>query len=396
MSKFFQSNTSTEIDDNDYSYLKTWSSNRISTEVENLKPKLKLGELNDVDTNGVNNDYVIAYSGDSTKYITASLANLINSSISNIASSFKYEQIEKLNCNGTSVSPEIVNIPLQTTDFRLGQVNLLKQDYLNENVPMVLTDFNSGDKSNYLQNDFIIFDGNSKLETSYNEEMINVTSENSNIVKGSEWTCEIDKSIFNSDYESYDNFKIDDSSDSINLTYNAIPKNRLLIQNIDYNLSLVGRLKTMTLTGTGNNIKIVSSINNGTTWQYFDINTGTFKDLGELNETNINQYGNTIIDFNSINRRWNYIIGEKKIRFAYLMNITDFNDVESLDKLELTYDANLSNVWSQEKESNYDVKITNTEIKVYIYTDGNFKINYGVETLISNPEQTIILGSDEW
>ena len=78
------------------------------------------------------------------------------------------------------------------------------------------------------------------------------------------------------------------------------------------------------------------------------------------------------------------------------MNITDFNDVESLDKLELTYDANLSNVWSQEKESNYDVKITNTEIKIYIYTDGNFKINYGVETLISNPEQTIILGSDEW
>ena len=392
MSKFFQSKTYTEIDDNNYSYLTTWSSNRTALEIENLKPKLRLGELDDVDVNGVNNDYVLTYSKDSNKYITIPFANLINSLGSNISSSFKYEQIERLNCNGTINNPEIVTIPLQTTDFRLGQVNLLKQEYLDENIPMTLTEFNSGDKNNYLQNDFIIFDGNSKLETNYSEDMINVTSENSNIENASELTCIIDKSIF----ESYDNFKIDDNSNPIKLTYNSIPKNKLLIQNMDYNLSLIKRLNTMTLTGIGNNIKIVSSVDSGITWKYFDINTETFKDLSELNEENIKQYGNTIIDFNNINRRWNYIIGEKKIRFAYLINMIDFNDTESLDKLELTYTENVSDIWVQEKENNYDVKITNTEMKIYIYTDGNFKINYGVETLISNPEQTTILGSDEW
>ena len=391
MSKFFQSKTYTEINDNDYSYLTTWSSNRTALEIENLKPKLKLGELDDVDTNGVNNDYIVAYSKDSNKYITIPLVNLINSSINNISSSFKYEQIERLNCNGTINNPEIVTVPLQTTDFRLGQVNLLKQEYLDENIPMILTEFNLGDENNYLQNDFIIFDGNSKLETNYSEDMMNVTSENSNIEKGSEWTCEIDKFKF----DMYDNFKIDDNSNPIKLTYNAIPKNKLLIQNMDYNLSLIKRLNTMTLTGIGSNIKIVSSVDSGITWQYFDINTETFKDLSELNEENVKQYGNTITDFNNINRRWNYIIGEKKIRFAYLINMTDFTDTESLDKLELTYTENVSDIWIQEKESNYDVKMTNTEMKIYIYTDGNFKINYGVETLINN-SGSATLNTDEW
>lgn len=395
MSKFFQSKTYTEINDNDYSYLTTWSSNRTALEVENLKPKLKLGELDDVDANGVNNNYVVAYSGDSSKYITTSLANLISSLTNNVSSSFKYEQIERLDCNGTTNTPEIVTIPIQTTDFRLGQVNVLKQDILDENIPMVLTDFNSGDINNYIQNNFIIFDGNIKLKTDYSEEMINTTFENTKILQGKEWTYKFDKNIFNTNFESYDNFSINDIFNSINLTYKAIPKNQLLIQNMDYNLSVIKRLKTMTLTGTGVGIKIVSSVDSGITWKYFDIDAGIFRALNELNPTNINQYGNTIRDFNLINRKWNYIIASKKIRFAYLIEMENINDIVSLDKLELTYDVNISNIWTQEKEENYEVKITNTEMKVYIYTDGNFKINYGIETLINNSEQ-IILSADEW
>jgi hypothetical protein len=75
--------------------------------------------------------------------------------------------------------------------------------------------------------------------------------------------------------------------------------------------------------------------------------------------------------------------------------MTDFTDTESLDKLELTYTENVSDIWIQEKESNYDVKMTNTEMKIYIYTDGNFKINYGVETLINN-SGSATLNTDEW
>lgn len=363
MSKFFQSKTYTEIDDANYSYNTTWSSNRITVEIENLKPKLKIGELQDVNTISVNDDYVLSYSTASQTWVAKSLSSVATGDSGAPVDWSQIKQINRLGVLGTATAPEIISIPYTTIDFKIPKINMLKFKTNELNLTLVEGEFNSSDLIDYKTNEFVTFDGVAKLKTSYAEQM----EGDINLPSGKSWVKDFDKSPF----KEIVNINVDNSIYPI-LTYEAIPHDQILIQEKDYNLNNVSKVLSFELNGQGKNIRVLCSIDEGVSWNYFD--GIEFQPISQLTLDKMRTYGNTITEFNLIKERWNYICRGKKIRFAYLLSMDNISDIEYIDSITLHYNG--TGVWIQAKDTEYDVEISNTEIKIYCYISGDIKINY--------------------
>lgn len=358
MSKFFQSKTYTEIDDSSYSFDSTWSSNRIVTEIKNRKADTRLSELKDVDTNNIKDGYILTYSKDSDMWITSPL-----NSIGDGSGYHQMQQYTKFGVNGTLDNPEIIRVPINTVDFKIPRVNVLKLMPGVKDIIVTKSDFDSSEKEQYIEDNFIEFNGTAHLKIDgYGGYM----EFHRDLDDKKEWGYQIDKK----DFKKYIEFSTD-YKEYPSLYYKAIPHDRILVQKTNFNLSSVENIDYFELIGNGNNIRIMVSNNDGCTWFYFN---GTEFMEKELNLENIKQYGNTIEQFNQIKERWNYITNTKKLRFAYLLQQDDIDHPEELDKLILQFDGN--GKWRQVSSLEYDVEVSNTEMTVYLYCQGDIKINY--------------------
>lgn len=356
MSEFFNITINKDIvlDDSSISDKNGWTSEKIYKEIIN-KRITKFEELEDVDVVNRKDKQIVAFSSNTGKFTT------IDGVEAGELTGTGLRQIEQIGVVGSPENPKIISIPINTTDFKVPKINLLKQEPGEQNVAI---------ENEFLSNDFeedknIIFNNKIyfKLEHEFKYDVIEDTE------KIREYSAIIDLDQF----KIIDKFEEFEDGISKKIKLKAIPSDRILIPKYDLNLSHVEYIDYFELNAIGNNIRIICSIDGGKTWKTFknekwiDIN---------LNLNDIKKNGMTKDLFNDINNMfWNELVTTKKIRFAYLISMDEINYIEELESLIIKY--NEQGKWIQMKDTDFDVVYaSNTLLQVYVKFDGNIKINY--------------------
>lgn len=363
MSKFFSITLDRDVvlDDNQTSQDTGWSSQHILDEILAYRIT-KFESLDDVNVSNKQDKQVIIYSADQQKFTTVDLQNIGDTT------GLSLKQISKMGVVGSTSSPYIVDIPINTLDFKVPRVNVLKYLPVNDNIIKTLNNFSNSESNDFQSDEMVTFDDTAHLQTNYNYQMV---YENDIGTNGREYSCEIDKSIFK---------EIDDIKETINgvdemLTLTAIPLDRLLIASGDKDLSYVQNIDYFKIAGTGNNLKVVVSVDSGVTWKTFNTDTNTWDNINLIVE-DVKAKGIDISTFNAINSTyWNLLNTNKKVRFAYLLCMDNISDVENVDNLDLQYDG--QGEWMEAKDSEYDVIYkSNTSLEILLKFSGDVKINY--------------------
>lgn len=362
MSEFFSVtlNKDVVLDDSQTSQSTGWSSQKILDEIIQHRVT-KFEGLDDVNVVNKQDKQIVVYSGDEKKFTTVDLQNIGE------AAGLSLKQISKMGVVGSTSAPYEVDIPIDTVDFKVPKVNVLKyQPSADQNVIKTLNSFSNSESDDFMPNDMIVFDDMVHLKTEYDYQMKYAGDIGTDY---KEYSCEIDKSIFK-DIED-----IQENSDGVDemLALTAIPPDRLLIANGDKDLSYVENIDYFKIVATGDNIKIICSIDEGQTWKTF--NADHWEDIN-LNVEDVRTQGISVNTFNFINSTyWNLLNVNKKIRFAYLLSMDSIDDIENLDNLELQYDG--KGKWLQVKEDEYDVEYpSNTILRILLKFSGDVKINY--------------------
>ncbi|OAA92992.1 hypothetical protein [Clostridium coskatii] len=361
MSEFFNVtlNKDVVLDDTATNSSTGWTGKHILDEIIAHRVT-KFEGLDDVNVANKQDKQVVVYSADEKKFTTVDLQNIGD------AAGLSLKQISKMGIVGSVSAPYEVDIPINTVDFKVPRVNVLQFQQGDQNVIKTLNSFSNSESSDFQPDDMIAFDNTVHLKTSYDYQMKDEGSIGSN---NEEYFCEIDKSIFK---------EIDDIEESVDgvseiLTVTAVPPDRLLIASGDKDLSYVQNIDYFKLTGTGSNLRVVISVDGGTTWKTF--NTDHWEDIS-LTMNDVKTKGIDMSIFNAINSTyWNLLNANKKIRFAYLLSMNSISDTESIDNLDLQYDG--QGKWIQAKEDMYDVVyVSNTQLQVLVKFSGDIKINY--------------------
>ncbi|OOO66786.1 signal peptidase II [Clostridium tepidum] len=360
MSKFFNVTLDKDVvlDDSVISNKTGWSSEKIHREIVD-KRITKFEELEDVDVVNKKNKQLVAYSEDTGKFTT------IDGAEAGDITGAGMKQVSKMGIVGSPEEPRIINIPINTIDFKVPRVNLLKYDLGDQDVIVTKNRFTNGESNDFEEDDMVVFDGKAHLKTDH---VSNFTF-NREMDTKNEYTITIDKTKF----KKVEGFEVWEDGVIKTLTTKAIPFDRLLIPKGDMNLSNVEHIDYFKLTATGKNIRIVCSVDSGKTWKTF--NNEKWVDVN-LDVESVRNNGMTIELFNSINDVfWNELVTAKRIRFAYLFSQDSIADVEELDNLDLRYDG--EGKWVQAKEDTFDVVYaSNTLLQVYVKFSGDIKINY--------------------
>ncbi|PJI07027.1 MULTISPECIES: signal peptidase II [Clostridium] len=364
MSEFFSVtlNKDVVLDDSATNSFTGWTSQHILDQI--IEHRItKFGGLDDVNVANKKDKQVVIYSADEQKFVTMDLQNIGE------ASGLSMNQVSKTGITGSTTTPYEVDIPINTVDFKVPRVNVLKWDPSTEqNVVKTLNDFSSTDENNFETDDMIEFDGTVHLKTNYNYPM---TYENDIGIENKEYSCEFDKSIF----KEIDDIKrlTEGTNEVLNLI--AIPNDRLIIEKNDKDLSYVSNIDYLKVTSAGSSFKIICSIDSGATWQTYNRNTNCWENLS-LSIKDIKEKGMSVVTFNMVSSTsWNLLNTNKKIRFAYFLSMDSISDEEGIDNLEMQYDG--KGKWIQAKEMDYDVEYaSNTQLHVFIKFTGDAKINY--------------------
>lgn len=360
MSKFFYVSFYNDIviDDSQTSQQTGWSSQKILDKIIEYRIT-KLESLSDVDVSTKKDKQVLIYSQDMNKFTTMDIGDISQ------GSGLSLQQRNIMGAIGTEENPQEVDLEINTVDFKMPQVNVLKFVIGDENVIKTLNTFSNSENTSFQTDDYIELDDTAHLKTTYD----NVMQYERDLDNGTEVSCNIDKSIF----KSIDSFE--DNTDGVDnvIQINAIPFDRILTPLEDINLSYVENIDYFNIAGQGNNLKIICSIDSGTTWNTF--NTDHWENIDFTIEA-MKSKGITLSVFNAINSTyWNLLNTNKKIRFAYLLSMDDINDNENVDNLNLQYDG--QGKWIQAKESEYDVAYaSNSILQVFLKITGDVKINY--------------------
>lgn len=346
-------------DDSQTSNETGWSSQHILDEIAAHRAN-KFESLDDVNVVNKQDKQVVVYSADQQKFTTVDLQNIGNEA------GLSLRQVSKMGVVGSTTSPYEVDIPINTVDFKVPRVNVLQFQQGDQNIIKTLNSFSNSESGDFQADAMVSFDNTVHLKTEYDYSM---AYKNDIGTDNQEYSCEMDKSIFK---------EIDDMEETIDgvneiLTLTAIPPDRLLIASGDKDLSYVQNIDYFKLTGIGNNLKIVVSVDSGATWKTF--NTDHWEDIN-LTVDDVKVKGIDIATFNVINSTyWNLLNTNKKIRFAYLLSMDNISDTENIDNLDLQYDG--IGKWVQAKETDYDVVYSsNTQLQVFIKFSGDIKINY--------------------
>jgi hypothetical protein len=362
MSEFFSVtlNKNAVLDDSVTNNSTGWTGEKILDEIINHRIT-KFESLDDVNVANKQDKQAVVYSEDMKKFTTINIEDIGE------AAGLSLKQISKMGIVGSPSNPYIIDIPINTLDFKVPRVNVLKyQPSEEQNVIKTLNSFSNSECNDFKFDDMVVFDDTVHLKTSYSYQMSYI-GDVGNYNK--EYSCNIDKSIFKEISD------ISQSRDGVNeiIILTAIPKDRLLISDRDKDLSYVENIDYFKITARGNNLKIVCSTDSGVTWKTF--NTDHWEDIN-LTVDDVKNRGIDIDTFNSINSSyWNLLNINKKIRFAYVFSMDDISDVENIDNLDLQYDG--KGKWIQAKEDTYDVVYSsNTNLQVFLKFSGDVKINY--------------------
>lgn len=158
----------------------------------------------------------------------------------------------------------------------------------------------------------------------------------------------------------------------------AIPNGQLIKPSGDIQLKLLEKINTVKLTGSALGsgvIKTIYSIDSGKTWKSYDVinNLEITIDITQLED--VKNKGLSIQDFNNMNVKWDDIIKDGKIRFAYYLEIGNEADVANVDKLEINMD--LVGRWKKAiHPTDYDYEYDNTNLYITFKTNGSYKANY--------------------
>jgi hypothetical protein len=361
MSEFFNVtlNKDVVLDDSQTSQVVGWSSQKILDEIIEHRVTTFEG-LSDVNVANKQDKQAVVYSEDMKKFTTINIEDIGE------AAGLSLKQISKMGIVGSPSNPYIIDIPINTLDFKVPRVNVLKFQQGDQDVIKTLNNFSNSESSDFQPDDMIVFDDIVHLKTRYDYKM-----QDEGVIGGEneEYSCTIDKSIFKSIEDIQEN---SDGVDEI-LIVTAIPPDRLLISDGDKDLSYVENIDYFKITARGNNLKIVCSTDSGVTWKTF--NADHWEDIN-LTVADVKNRGIDIDTFNSINSTyWNLLNINKKIRFAYLLSMENISDVENVDNLDLQYDG--KGKWIQALESTFDVVYaSNTQLQVFLKFSGDIKINY--------------------
>lgn len=164
-----------------------------------------------------------------------------------------------------------------------------------------------------------------------------------------------------------------ESEPLLNVDY--VPEHQLLLASGDIKIESVGSINHVKVEhdiSEDAQIKVISSVDGGTTWQAFN---GEWYDVGP-NRDDVLASGTPIDEFNDIPPiAWNEYRGESDIvRFGYLINV---NDGDAMVKsIGMSYDAH--GEWTSVYHGEwYDYKyVDNSTLVVNLKKDGDFKINY--------------------
>ncbi|MHB9938956.1 signal peptidase II [Clostridium sporogenes] len=361
MSEFFNVTLDKDIilDDSVISNKTGWSSEKIQKEIID-KRITKFEELEDIDVTNKKNKQLVAYSEETGKFTTIDgidAGEIVGAGM---------KQISKMGIVGSAETPRIVNIPVNTVDFKVPRVNVLRYDTENtQDLIAVKNEFTNDESNDFIDDNMMTFDDKAHLETNHISDFEVIKDTES----FTEYSVNVDKTLFKK-IEGFETFE-----DGViqKLKTKAIPFDRLLIPKGDMNLSNVDHIDYFRLTANGNNIRIVCSVDSGNIWKTFsgekwlDVN---------LNIDDVMKNGMNIATFNAINDVfWNELVTTKKIRFAYLFSMDSITDIEELDKLDLQYDG--VGRWKQVKEDLYEViYASNTLLQVECKFSGDIKINY--------------------
>ncbi|WP_243186848.1 signal peptidase II [Clostridium muellerianum] len=359
MSEFFNVTLNDVLlDDSVISNRTGWTSEKIYREMIN-KRITKFEELEDVDVVNKKNNQLLAYSESKRKFITIDAIEAGQIIVTGL------RQISKTGIVGSPEKPEIVNIPINTTDFKVPSVNILKYNLGTQDIIVTKNEFISGEANDFIQDNMVVFDGKAHLKTEHNYKF--------QVERELETKIEYSVHFEKSDFKRVEEFSTFEHGVTENLKVIAIPYDRLLIPTGDMNLSNVEHIDYFKLTANSKNLKVVCSVDGGTIWKTFKgekwINVN-------LDTESVRVKGMDIDEFNKINDVfWNELITTKKIRFAYLLAMDTPQDIEEIDNLDLKYDG--EGKWIQAKEDTFDViYASNTLLQVYVKFSGDIKINY--------------------
>lgn len=362
MSEFFSItlNKDAVLDDSQTSQATGWSSQKTLEEITQHRVT-KFEELSDVNVANKKDKQIVVYSEDQQKFTTIDIGNIGD------AAGLSLRQISKMGISGSADTPYEVDISINTVDFKVPRVNVLKwQPSAEQDVIKTLNSFSNSESTDFEPDDMIEFDDTAHLKTEYSYQM---NYEGDIGTDNKEYSCEIDQNIFKSIEDIQENL---DGVDEI-LSLTAIPPDRFLVASGDKDLSYVENLDYFKITANGANIKIVVSVDGGQTWKTF--NADHWENIN-LTVEDVKTKGININTFNFLNSTyWNLLNTNKKIRFAYLLSMSDISDVENIDNLELQYDG--KGEWLEAKDSDYDVRyVSNTVLQILLKFSGDVKINY--------------------
>ncbi|EQB3101448.1 signal peptidase II [Clostridium botulinum] len=361
MSEFFNVTLDKDVvlDDSVISNKTGWTSEKIYKEIVD-KRITRFEELEDVDVVNKKDKQLIAFSEDTGKFTT------IDGAEAGEITGIGLKQISKMGIVGTAENPRVVNIPINTVDFKVPRVNILRYDTENtQDLIATKNEFTNGESNDFIEDKMIAFDGKAHLEINHISDFEVIKD----IESFTEYSVNVDKTLFKK-IEGFETFE-----DGViqKLKTKAIPFDRLLVPKGDMNLSNVEHIDYFRLTASGNNIRIVCSIDSGNTWKTF---SGEKWVNVKLTIDDVREKGMPISLFNSINDVfWNELVTTKKIRLAYLFSMDSITDTEEIDKLDLQYDG--VGRWKQVKEDLYEViYASNTLLQVECKFSGDIKINY--------------------
>ena len=225
MSEFFSVtlNKDVVLDDSVTNSSTGWTGQKILDEIIQHRVT-RFESLDDVNVANKQDKQVVVYSDDMKKFTTIDVEAIGD------AAGLSLKQISKMGVVGSASSPYVVDIPINTLDFKVPRVNVLQFQQGDQNVIKTLNSFNNSDSADFELDDMIVFDDTVHLKTSYDYQMqyiVDMGTENE------EFSCIIDKSIFKSIED------IQENTDGVNeiITLTAIPPDRLLTASGDKDLS---------------------------------------------------------------------------------------------------------------------------------------------------------------
>lgn len=363
MSKFFMVTLdNVSLDDNVTNDHTGWTSEKILKEIYDHRIT-KFEELEDVDVSNKEDKQMVIYSSDTKKFTTITPSKMGD------AMGLSLNQVNKTGIVATPSAPITVDVPINTVDFKVPRVNVLKFIPGISDIVSTKNTFSSSEISDFKNDNMIVFDNTAHLKTNVQDQFVLDESLN-NTTK-----YNVYKATVPGEFKSISGVASLISGTDTILSVTGVAKDRLLMQSNDINLSNASNIDKFTLTASaGTNgvggVMVICSPDGGATWKTFDTNTTLWIDIIPTID-NVASKGINVDTFNTISSRsWNLLAVSHSLRFIYLLR-----DSNSIDQLSLQYDG--VGHWSQAKDTEFDVNYSsNTLLQVKLYISGDIKINY--------------------